>query len=435
MADTEQAQERQLPVVRSMTPTEQHLAAETGMKARELDDGTRVWGVQVELRQRYNVMAPISTVAQVDSNWSPLPKIVIITPGGAQTFKVGWSQETGDIHSLQRAALDALAEASGINIHRQWTERFEGGFKVNVVTRRRRADGLWDQRVRGCEVIYADLEEEVRITKEENWTKYNKAAWEGLSDAERQKVLAGGRLGKDKRDAKPPPTELELRKEILRERKFAPRKAETTAFGRCVRAHLGMPSSFPVSELSKPFLCFTWVLTPDYSRTGTRELVRQLHTDAGDAIYGEDRTMAIQDDLDMMGGGPLPHELPDSTITHIEDDVVTESDPETGEVVHQHPVEEGPVEEDEPEFDFEDPTDEERQGEMIAEPEHGFTIAKRHKTYGGQHVRDVVKDGDEGWNLIASMAKAAKTTDHERDLCLAWLSWASQDELSLDDLN
>ena len=47
--------------------------------------------------------------------------------------------------------LDALAEASGINIHRQWTERWPGGFKVNVITRRRRADGLWDQRVRGCD--------------------------------------------------------------------------------------------------------------------------------------------------------------------------------------------------------------------------------------------------------------------------------------------
>jgi hypothetical protein len=427
MAEEAQEQERPLPVVRSLTPSEKHLAEDNGMKLRQLEDGTKMWAVQTELRQRYNVLAPISTVAQVDSNWSPLPKIVVIEPGGYNTFKVGWTRETGEQHAMQRVALDALAEASGIVIHRQWTERFPEGFKVNVVTRRRRADGLFDQRVRGCEVLWADLAEEVELGKLEKWQKYNQEAWE---KKERGEPLDG----QERKDAKPPPSAIEVRREVLRERKFAPRKAETTAFGRCVRAHLGLPSAMPEKEYRKPFLCFTWVLTADYSRPGTRELVRQLHTDASAGLYGEEQTMAIED-ATVDGESLLPHELPDSTIVHEQDGIATVADSESGEVID---ADDQPVTEADPEYDFddrdfEDPDESEQQGVAVDEPDKGFTIAKRHPKYGGQHVRDVVKDGEEGWDLIAKMAKDSKVAS-QQVLMLAWLSWASQNELTLEDL-
>jgi hypothetical protein len=196
-----------------------------------------------------------------------------------------------------------------------------------------------------------------------------------------------------------------------------------------VRAHLSLPSAMPIKEYEKPFLCFTWVMTPDYSRPGTRELVAQLHSDAGDNLYGEDRTMAIED-ATVYHEEQLPHELPDSTITHEQDGVRTVADAVSGEVVDDPDDE--PVAEHEPEFDFED-SQPSGQEPVIDEPDHGFTIAKRHPKYGGQHVRDVVKDGDEGWELVVKMAKDAKN-DHQRDLCLAWLSWASQNELTPNDL-
>ncbi len=416
MAQETQDQER-LPAVRSLTPTEKHLAEGAGMKLRQMEDGSAVWAVQADLRQRYNVLAPISTVAQVDANWSPLPKIVIIEPGGYNTFKVGWDADTkSDLHSMQRVALDALAEASGINIHRQWTERFPGGFKVNVITRRRRADGLYDQRVRSAEVIYDDLAEEIEIGKLEKWERFNKEAWEAKQ---------AGRPHREK-DAKPPPSALEIRKEVLRERKFAPRKAETSAFGRCVRAHLGLPGAMPIKEYQKPFLCFTWSFTPDYSRVGTRELVRQLHGDAGDNLYGEEHNTYAIEDATVEHEELLPHELPDSSI----DADTIEVDVETGEVVER-----------EPEYDFEpgpnyeDPGPDEQPPDIDAwpEPPSGFNIAKRHPKYGGQHVREVLADGQEGWDLIANMARSTRVVA-QRELCLEWLSWSAQEEVTLDSL-
>ena len=422
MATEETQDQERLPAVRSLTPTEAHLAEGAGMTLKQLDDGSRVWAVQSELRQRYNVLAPISTVAQVDANWSPLPKIVIVDPGGNNTFKVGWDAESKtDMHSMQRVALDALAEASGINIHRQWTERFPGGFKVHVATRRRRADGLLDQRIRSSEVIYDDLAEEIEIGKLEKWERFNKDAWE--------KKQAGETLNRQQqKDAKPPPSKLEIRKEVLRERKFAPRKAETNAFGRCVRAHLGLPGAMPVKEYAKPFLCFTWSFTPDYSRPGTRELVHQLHSDAEEGLYG--REDVIEDVT--LDEGPLPHEL--TVVTHEQDGVSVTADLESGEVL------DAPVQEQDPEYDFdpgpdyEEPDD--RDGspvDVFPEPDHGFTIAKRHPTYGGRHVRDVVQDGQPGWDLIAKMATDTKN-ETQRNLILQWLSWAGQDEVTLEAL-
>jgi hypothetical protein len=273
---TEATGEQQLDTVRpgaALTPLERWMGERAAVEIKVLDDSRRMIQLSPQLGRLANILGPMTSVIQMDANWSPVPKMVQLEPF-KDTYKQGArvrNPDTGqweDQHAIKGQSLMKLAELAGIE--HQWTrvQRWANnrGVDVKVRARRRGPDGLWVIAEKTRSVDFDDHAERLMM--------------ESIDKREKDQARHGkGRY--------PDLTERQLRKLVLDDKEFLIPKLETKAYLRCIRALLGI-TALPVSSYRRPFFCIGWAMTPDYSMPGVQEMVRLQYADSTADLYGQE---------------------------------------------------------------------------------------------------------------------------------------------------
>jgi len=201
----------------------------------------------------------------------------------------------------------------------------------------------------------------------------------------------------------------------------------TKAFSRCVRALLGIgPMTQP--ETQKPFLVLAWIMTPDYSDPGTRELLRVQYATSVADLYGPGEEEAV-----MQTEGPKPV----AQLRHGDDEL----DPEERAEILDAPGEGPPPTAEEPatieggEFPA-DPGDDMEPGDAPPKPPaaDAFLIRSDSQSgFAGKGAEEMC-GSPEGRAHLVGMVKATTAEDKKRQI-LAWLSWLYERPLTLEDLD
>lgn len=229
--------------------------AEAGVSIIERD-GVRVVSLPDNLRERFNVLLPVSEIVQANPLWTP----------GVRAVNLSLAEHTyrgskNGFKGLNKYGVLLLARTAGVEVvstdrmERSRLKDSEIGWQATV--RVRTADGTW-QHVTESRVM--DLDEERMAI--DHQVRSSEATY-----AER-----------DGRAMKP---EAALKAAVVsrwtNERPHYDAKCETKAVLRAVRHVVGIPQEYPEGAFSKPWLVVSYNLTPDYSDP---ETLRYLLADA-----------------------------------------------------------------------------------------------------------------------------------------------------------
>jgi hypothetical protein len=215
--------------------TEDWLANQTGVQIAE-HEGKRLISIAPTLAQKVNLLTPISQVQQLDTNYSPSPRLVQL--GEGDIYK-----EKGK-PALTAKGLSKLAELAQIeHIDTRFDDMGGTGVRVTVVGRRRGPDGHWQLKKSTKTVRFDALERKVRRE----------------SDGKSEDFIL---------------------KRIDEEMEHVDAKAETKAWNRVVRSFLAVKGTYSEAEIKKPFLCVSYQFTPDYGNKHVVELMRLNYSEA-----------------------------------------------------------------------------------------------------------------------------------------------------------
>lgn len=216
--------------------------AEVGVRIG-LDEasGMAIVVIPPEVREKVNVLDPVSSFSQADPNWTPAIRLV---------------QLTADLHSypiqgkrgLNKQGLELLARAGGILYSR-----------VDRVKR----DELSD---------------------DEPWA-YRATIGVRRSDGTIDEVTRERSAGEDANDSK-----------------FGREKTQSKAVLRAIRAALQIPHAFTAADFAKPFLVVGYSFTPDMQDADTRRMLVAVGLNAQAAIYGPGATSSEETPAQLPAG-------------------------------------------------------------------------------------------------------------------------------------
>jgi hypothetical protein len=375
----------------ALSPFEKWMTQQENVLIDTLEDGRRMIRLSKELAQRTIMLTPLSTVVQVDKNWSPIPRSLQLEPN-VDTYKVGYAGGK-DQHALKATALMKIAEMFQIEAVKTDVVRFDGGMEVYVTAVMRGPDGIPRRARKSRDIVWADHEEQLVLEATEKAQREHKAI----------------------------PTDAALRKLVLADKTFALAKLETKAFCRCVRALLGI-ATLPVDEFKKPLFTIGWVLTPDRNDPLVRDVMRLGYAASSTDLFGDEPPVRL----------PTIEEYPGRALGDFVVDVDDEGAAEEAEVeADAEALDEAdtdPGEWDLPDVEVVD----EKPAEKPPKPGKSFTISATSKSeFAGKSVDDLIMDRDG----CAHLAKMALAMDGERrELCLSWLSFGLGRPVTLESL-
>lgn len=241
--------------------------------AEDAASGNRLVLIPSEVRQRVNVIDPVTSLVQADPNWTPRVSVAELNPdpdNGPHFYK-----QAGGKLAPTKQALEVLAKAAGIlsttteRIPRAELDDGEIGYRATVTIRR--SDGTTEQ-----------------VQREKVWVK----------EAERAEIEDAVRNARTKRWQHGDDAEIEKR--WLKELRDRYAKTESKAVLRAIRAALQMPHTFTPQDAAKPFLIIGFNFTPDYNDVETRRMLVAAGLNAQAAVYGP---RALDDSEPRTAGG------------------------------------------------------------------------------------------------------------------------------------
>lgn len=263
-------------------------------------------------RQGYNVLAPTTHMQQI----SPLHRIRIETvevdpdPQNGEVYKVG-SKYLGknkagepiyeDELTFSKVALMKFADAAGIT----WNWRDTRPVTVTPdyvyyesVAAIRKTSGEWRVLKGSVEIDLRVKEQEIYEQKLEQARKYENSKYK--NDKAKLGNKTPEQWAKDK-----------TAEDMLRERKFKLRKAETAAMERVIRMALCLKQKYSPAELKKPFAIPKIDFAPDYNDPEVKRALLQQGIRASNNLFGA-TTVRDEDNGAVFDGGqeePVPAEV------------------------------------------------------------------------------------------------------------------------------
>lgn len=234
--------------------------AEIGVQIATDDSGFRAVVFPPEVRQRCNLLFPVSEIAQADPNFTPSVRIAQLD---VQAHAYESTQQRGKF-AINKQGLEILGNCAGVlyqktgRIPKAEIEDTELGYWGEIAIRR--SDGTVEP-IRREKVVDREVEEyKIRST----------VARMDKSDAEKRKIF-------DNR--------------WLAEREHMRAKCESKALLRAMRAALQIPHLYTRAELQKPFVVVGYSFTPDYDDPETKRLLVAHGLAATNTVYGERRAL------------------------------------------------------------------------------------------------------------------------------------------------
>jgi len=234
--------------------------------------GARAIVIPASVRERCNVIDPVTSLVQADPNWSPRISMVELDPDA----KAGkhFYEQAGRKLAPTKQALETLAKAAGIlytktsRIPRAELNEGEVGYVATVGVRR--SDGTVEEIQR--EKVWVEEAERAEIedavTRAEEWSN-------------------GQKTGNPRFGHQGEPSWVnEVNKRWLKELKDRYAKTESKAVLRAIRAALQIPHTFTTAEAQKPFLVIGFNFTPDYTDAEVRRIMTAVGLNAQAALYG-----------------------------------------------------------------------------------------------------------------------------------------------------
>lgn len=200
--------------------------ADVGVKIGQDDaSGMQIVLIPPEVREKVNVLDPVSSFAQADPNWTPAIRLV---------------QLSADLHSFPSQGKKAL--------NKQGLELLA------------RAGGIMYSRV--------DRVKQDELAPDEPWA-YRGTIGVRRSDGTIDEVTRERSAGDDAAD-----------------KKFGREKTQSKAVLRAIRAALQIPHAFTAADFAKPFLVIGYSFTPDYNDVDTKRALVAAGLNAHAALYG-----------------------------------------------------------------------------------------------------------------------------------------------------
>lgn len=279
-----------------------------------------------ELREKFNVLAPIQAFQQADPNWRPSLRVVELDPSkdGPHFYA-----QQGNKLAPRKQALELLADAAGIvqrTVQLFGRERVEvGGVVAETFThlataKIRKSDGTLStlQASRTYEP-YAEYEE-IRdsAAKAPIWENGQRSG-KTLGDPGSEQALA-----------------TEVRKRWLNEIKFAKAKNESKALNRAIRAAIQTSQTYTPAQAAKPFVVVGWNLSPQDSALALGAIA-QLYGATPEALDAGPAPTPGWDAPEAIEGGEWEHTNGADAAVEIQDspaDTIDVADPEREPVGH-----------------------------------------------------------------------------------------------------
>lgn len=232
--------------------------------------GARIVAIPSAVREKCNVIDPVTSLVQADPNWSPRISVCELNP--SKDGPHFYSQAGGKLAPTKQA-LETLAKAAGIlytrtaRIARGELADGEIGYRATVGIRR--SDGTVEEILREKvwveEAERAEVEEAVTAARAyNNGQRTNNPKW--VPDSDEWKA--------------------EVHKRWLREMRDRYAKTESKAVLRAIRAALQIPHTFTPADAAKPFLVVGFNFTPDYDDEEVKRMLVAAGLNAQAAIYG-----------------------------------------------------------------------------------------------------------------------------------------------------
>jgi hypothetical protein len=214
------------------------------------------------LKERYNVLAPASTIAKADANFTPAISVVALD--SKDFYPTGKGENTR--YALSKVQLDQISKVAGIEDIGPQIDYFGDRFanvRITWTARMRRPDGTWQIAVGSREWLEEDEREQLLGTVPD---------W----------VL---------KDGPPDPSNATFNR-WWNDRWFGQIKkhrlsmTETKARLRAYRSLLTVKGNYTKAELAKPFLVAATHFTPDTSDIRVLGMLMGQGTEAANLLYG-----------------------------------------------------------------------------------------------------------------------------------------------------
>lgn len=277
-------------------PQEQALvrvAAELGILQKSNDGAMLINLGDPRLKEQFNVLAPATTLAKADANFTPAISVVALDPADSYPTSKGENAKK----ALSKVQLDQIAKVAGIEDESPAIVYFgvsNENVRVTWSARMRRPDGTWQRATGSREWIEADEKEQ-------------------LLGSVPQYVLKDG----------PPNSTNAAFNKWWNDRWFGQVKrhrlgmTETKARLRAYRSLLTVKAGYTDAELRKPFLIASTSFTPDTSDLRILGMMMSQGREAAGLLYGpESGAQPVDPVIDIEG-----REEPPAGV-----------DPETGEI-------------------------------------------------------------------------------------------------------
>jgi len=373
--------------------TDEWLAGNSGVETFRSPDGQIGMSFKPQFVAQFNFLGPQAQVVQLDASYRPIPKVILLSIDTDAYVSKGK-------YNLTKQGLVKLADLAGIEKDGD-TERdamFDGEGNivretVTVRVKRRAMDGTW-RRTSASKTIWY-VREETKIRRE-NSHKQESAVNE-LVDEWFQN---------------------------------APQKAETGAQLRAIREMLGIKGGYTKIELQKPFFVMSVAFVPDWSNPRIASLLSMEFGKGVEEAFGEGPGTASlppappRAPAELSGGDLASAAWDDEADNEDEEPPAHDGapDPEPPPPAEEPPAEEEPI----------DATVVEQHQEFPKPPpEQSFT--PKAGDFAGVAAAELVMqpEGRLWLGDALSRMKDPQKIAH----ALAWLSWALQREITMDNLD
>jgi hypothetical protein len=236
-------------------------------------------------KQGYNVLAPTTQIQQI----SPFHRIrvefvkVDPNPENGEVYKVG-NKRVGtdkqgnpiyeDELTFSKVALMKFADAAGIT----WNWKDTRAVTITpdyvyyeAVGALRKASGEWI-------ALKGSVEIDLKVKEQEIYQTKLATAQSWANDKDKKKYLGGKTPEQWARE--------KTAEDMMRERKYKLRKAETAAMERVIRAALQLKQKYSPAELQKAFAIPKVDFSPDYNDPEVRRLMVQQGIQASHNLFG-----------------------------------------------------------------------------------------------------------------------------------------------------
>lgn len=239
---------------------------EAGVEIRE-EHGVRHVFFPDSLRERFNVLQPVTALVVADPLWSPSVRAVTLDVAEPKTSPHVYPGTRSGYLALSKLGNALIGDAAGAKV--EATEPFHAGlrdrqfgWRATVVVRM--GDGTYK---RVTESHVTDLDDELEAIEAQVLKIASRAAEEGNPWTET--AIAA-----------------RVKERWVKEKPHFQAKGETKAVLRAMRLIMQVQHEYPAAALRKPFLVVGFSMTPDYSDPDTRRLLLEAGVAATSRAYG-----------------------------------------------------------------------------------------------------------------------------------------------------